>query len=58
MADFRKDDEEVLKDLREKIENVRLDESPDDIGSSSNKREFLEEKEDSSLSKILNKKKS
>lgn len=50
MAEFRKDDEEQLKYIRDKLEKARLEESPDDIGSSSNKRETLEESENETIS--------
>ena len=43
MADFRRDDESVMKDLREKAEKVRLEESPNDVGSSANKRRIVED---------------
>lgn len=48
IAEFREDDEVILKELREKVEKVRLADSPDDVGSSSNKREYT--KDDESLS--------
>lgn len=43
MADFRRDDESVMKDIREKAEKVRLEESPNDVGSSANKRRIVED---------------
>lgn len=55
IADFRKDDEEIMKDLREKVEKARLAESPDDVGSSSNKREDTKDDDNESSSKEDNK---
>ena len=54
IAGFREDDEVILKDLREKVEKVRLADSPDDVGSSSNKREYTK---DESLSEEYSNKK-
>jgi NADH-ubiquinone oxidoreductase chain 5 len=47
MAEFRKDDEEMMRELREKLEKARLEESPNDVGSSS-KREVETDRDSSS----------
>jgi NADH-ubiquinone oxidoreductase chain 5 len=39
IADFRKDDQEELSALQEKMEKVRLENNPEDVGSSEKKRE-------------------
>lgn len=43
ISEFRKDDEAEMKIIRDNLEKARLDDTPDDIGSSANKRELSEE---------------
>lgn len=56
IAVFREDDEVILKDLREKVETVRLADSPDDVGNSSNKREYTKDDDESLSEESSNKK--
>ncbi len=56
IAGFREDDEVILKELREKVEKVRIAESPDDVGSSSNKREYTKDDDESLSEESSNKK--
>lgn len=42
ISEFRKDDEEEMKIIRDNLEKARLDDSPEDVGSSANKRELPE----------------